>query len=54
MKAVLLENCIVDSWKGKRGSSKIEAAFQDLLAALEFLKVDSIEVHPKTRVGAGG
>lgn len=54
MKAALLENCRVDSWKGKRGSSKIAAAFQALVAVLESLKVDSIKVHPKTWAGARG
>lgn len=54
MKAVLLENCRVYSWKGKGWSSKIAAAFQALLAVLEFLKADNREVPPKTRVRAEG
>lgn len=44
MKAVLLENCRMDSWKGKIGSSKIAAAFQALVAVLDSIE-RSIQRH---------
>lgn len=41
----------VDSRKGNRGSSKIGAALQALVAGLESLKVGGIKVYPKMWVG---